>query len=125
MLRLAAAAPIVALALALCMLAPRAAAADGLYFTESFGGTDVRDELSAHAGSAFRVRVGLGVRRKQRRSSCGGRPCSPIATRVAIVTTTTGRERSVGRPAEATARRSLRTTAAIRTRPISARGAST
>jgi hypothetical protein len=65
MLRLAPAAPIVALVVALGMLVPRTAAADGVYFTESFGGTDVRDELSAHAGSAFRVRVGLGVRRKQ------------------------------------------------------------
>lgn len=49
--------------LVVLVLATQPAAADGVYFTESFGGTDVKDELSAHMGSALRIRVGLGVRR--------------------------------------------------------------
>lgn len=51
-------------AIVVTALAPATAAADGVYITESFGGTDVKDELSAHVSSAFRVRVAGGVRRK-------------------------------------------------------------
>lgn len=47
-----------------CVVAGLAApaAADGFYFTESFGGTRVSDELSAHMTSAFRLRVAVGLR---------------------------------------------------------------
>ncbi len=48
--------------LLVCLLTARAAA-DGAYVTESFGGTDVHDELGAQMGSAFRFRVAVGVRR--------------------------------------------------------------
>lgn len=40
------------------------ARADGLYFTESLGGADVKNELSAYMGSAMRLRVGLGYRHR-------------------------------------------------------------
>lgn len=48
----------------LTALAPATAAADGVYITESFGGTDVKDELSAHLSNAMRIRLAGGVRRK-------------------------------------------------------------
>lgn len=48
---------------ALVMLATAGAArADGLYFTEGFGGTKFTDEMSAYSDGAFRFRVGAGFR---------------------------------------------------------------
>ena len=44
-----------------CLSAP-AASADGFYFTESFGGSDVKSELAAYIPSAVNVRVALGMR---------------------------------------------------------------
>lgn len=38
------------------------ARADGLYFTESLGGTDVKDQLGDYMSSAFHFRVGVGMR---------------------------------------------------------------
>lgn len=40
------------------------ASADGIYVYEAFGGTDVHDELAADMQSAFRIRLGVGVRRR-------------------------------------------------------------
>jgi hypothetical protein len=40
------------------------ARADGFYFTESIGGTHVKDELGAYMSGAVRVHVGLGMRRQ-------------------------------------------------------------
>jgi hypothetical protein len=37
--------------------------ADGWYFTEGFGGTNVKDDLSAYIGSAVRFRVSVGHRK--------------------------------------------------------------
>ena len=51
-----------ALVLALALGTASTAAADGLYFTESFGGTDVKNELGHHISSALRIRFGLGYR---------------------------------------------------------------
>ena len=39
-----------------------AARADGFYFTESFGGSDVKGPLAAYIPSAVNVRIGLGLR---------------------------------------------------------------
>ena len=47
----------------LVLLLSTTASADGFYLSESFGGTDVKDELSRHMGSALRVRAALGARR--------------------------------------------------------------
>lgn len=44
------------------LLLPSPARADGLYFSESFGGSAVRDELGAYMDGAFRIRVALGFR---------------------------------------------------------------
>lgn len=41
---------------------PRAARADGFYYTESVGGTKIKDELGNHVDSALRVRISLGTR---------------------------------------------------------------
>jgi hypothetical protein len=49
------------LLLATSIAAP--AAADGLYFTESFGASDIDGELEQHFHGPFRVRAGLGMRR--------------------------------------------------------------
>ena len=38
------------------------AQADGFYFTESFGGSDVKDELAAHIPSAMHFRIAIGLR---------------------------------------------------------------
>lgn len=51
-----------ALALVLVLGTARAAAADGIYFTESFGGTDVKNELANHVDEAVRIRFSLGYR---------------------------------------------------------------
>jgi hypothetical protein len=51
------------LAIALLALATQTAAADGVYFTESFGGTDVKDELAPYMSSAFRIRIAAGYRK--------------------------------------------------------------
>jgi hypothetical protein len=55
-MRLALAALVVALA------GPATAAAEGIYFTENVGGTDVKDELAANISAATRIRVALGYR---------------------------------------------------------------
>jgi hypothetical protein len=52
------------LSLAVLVLATQTAVADGVYFTESFGGTDVKDDLSPYMESAVRFRVAGGYRRK-------------------------------------------------------------
>ncbi len=44
----------------LCAASP--SRADGLYFTEGFGGTKFENELSQWVDGAFRIRVALGVR---------------------------------------------------------------
>lgn len=54
---------VLAIVVAVCAAAGTAAA-DGYYFTESIGGTDVRDELGETFGSAARLRISLGMRRK-------------------------------------------------------------
>lgn len=41
------------------------ASADGFYYSEGVGGTRVHDELSAFMPDAVRIRVALGMRRKQ------------------------------------------------------------
>jgi hypothetical protein len=45
---------------ALALASP--AAADGFYFTEEFGGSDVKSDLGEHMSSAFRFRVAVGMR---------------------------------------------------------------
>ena len=52
------------LTLAVLVLATQTAVADGVYFTESFGGTDAKDDLSAYMESAVRIRVAGGYRSK-------------------------------------------------------------
>jgi hypothetical protein len=52
------------LSLAVLVLATQTAVADGVYFTESFGGTDVKDDLSPYMESAVRIRVAGGYRTK-------------------------------------------------------------
>jgi hypothetical protein len=44
------------------LLAPRAARADGLYFTEAFGGTRFKNHLSSYIDGAVQVHAGLGFR---------------------------------------------------------------
>src|SRR5688572_11191498 len=51
-----------ALALVVALAGTTTAAAEGIYFTESVGGTDVKDELAAHIGAATRIRIALGYR---------------------------------------------------------------
>ena len=46
-------------------LAPAPARADGLYFSESFGGTRFDNELGAYADDAFRLRIALGFRARK------------------------------------------------------------
>jgi hypothetical protein len=41
------------------------ASADGFYYSEGFGGTRIHDELSAFTPDAFRIRVALGMRRRE------------------------------------------------------------
>lgn len=53
-----------ALALVLVALAARTAAADGVYFSESLGGTDTKDQLAPYMGSAARFRIAGGYRRR-------------------------------------------------------------
>lgn len=53
------------LALAVPLLLTRPAAADGLYFSEGFGGTKFENELAGFTGGAFRIRVALGYRAKR------------------------------------------------------------
>ncbi len=48
----------------LCAMAG-SATADGFYFSESVGGTRVKDELAAHVDDGMRVRLALGIRRRQ------------------------------------------------------------
>jgi hypothetical protein len=50
------------LLLVCAMAAP--ALADGAYFSESFGGTKIEDELGDRMSGAFRVRIAVGYRRK-------------------------------------------------------------
>lgn len=46
-----------------CLLAAAAPArADGFYFFENFGGSDVKSELGEHMSSAFSVKIGVGMR---------------------------------------------------------------
>lgn len=52
------------LTLAVLALATRTAVADGVYFTESIGGTDVKNELSTYMESALRIRIAGGYRKK-------------------------------------------------------------
>lgn len=53
--------PLVVIAALAGLAAP--AAADGFYFTESFGGTRIKDEVAAKLGDGgFRLKVGLGYR---------------------------------------------------------------
>jgi hypothetical protein len=47
------------LVLALC---GRTALADGVYFSESFGGADIKNDLAAYTSNAFRIRAALGYR---------------------------------------------------------------
>ncbi len=51
-----------ALVLALLLGTASTAAADGLYFSESFGGSNVKDELGSHINGAVRIRFALGYR---------------------------------------------------------------
>ncbi|MDQ3334840.1 MAG: hypothetical protein M4D80_06755 [Myxococcota bacterium] len=46
----------------LACLSASSARADGFYFTESFGGSDVKSDLAAYIPSAVHVRVGVGLR---------------------------------------------------------------
>jgi hypothetical protein len=41
------------------------ARADGFYFEEGFGGARVHDEMAAYMPDAFRVKIGVGLRRRQ------------------------------------------------------------
>ncbi len=50
------------LVLVACLLGPGVARADGFYFTEGFGGSDVKSELGAYMPSAMRFRISLGMR---------------------------------------------------------------
>jgi hypothetical protein len=52
------------LSLAVLVLATQTAVADGVYFTESFGGTDVKNDLSYYMESAVRIRVAAGYRKR-------------------------------------------------------------
>jgi hypothetical protein len=53
------------LALAVPLLLTRPAAADGLYFSEGFGGTKFENELGDYTGGAFRLRLALGYRARR------------------------------------------------------------
>ena len=57
--------PALLLLAAVLLLAPRAARADGLYFTEAFGGTRFKNHLSAYADGAFQLHAGLGYRARR------------------------------------------------------------
>lgn len=48
--------------LAVSTLSPAAARADGLYFSESIGGTSFRNEIGAHVDGAVRMRLAIGYR---------------------------------------------------------------
>lgn len=50
--------------LMLCAISA-SAAADGVYFSESIGGTDVQDELGQKIDGAFRFRFAGGIRRRE------------------------------------------------------------
>jgi len=52
------------LTLAVLVLATQTAVPDGVYFTASVGGTDVKDELSTYMESAVRIRIAGGYRSK-------------------------------------------------------------
>jgi hypothetical protein len=52
------------LSLAVLALATQTAVADGMYFTESFGGTDVKNDLSYYMESAARIRIAAGYRKR-------------------------------------------------------------
>ena len=54
----------VALSLLLICATTAAATADGLYASESFGGTDVKDQLASSMSSAFRIRFAVGYRHR-------------------------------------------------------------
>jgi len=47
---------------ALLLCATSVARADGVYVTEAFGGTDVKDQLAQYTSNAFRMRFALGIR---------------------------------------------------------------
>ena len=55
---------IVATVIVLAALAAPARA-DGVYFSESFGGAKVEDELAAHTDGGFRIRWAIGYRARQ------------------------------------------------------------
>ncbi len=54
----------VGMAASIQLASPAPAAADGIYFFEAFGGTDIRDELGADIDNAFRIKAGVGLRRR-------------------------------------------------------------
>jgi len=45
-----------------CCLGASSARADGFYFTESFGGSDVKSQLGDYMPSAFHFRIAIGLR---------------------------------------------------------------
>jgi hypothetical protein len=49
-------------ALLLVVVLAGTARADGFYFTEGFGGSDVKDELGAYMSSAVRFQIAIGMR---------------------------------------------------------------
>ena len=51
-----------ALTLAAVLVSATPAAADGFYFFESLGGSDVKDQLAAYIPSALQLRIGIGMR---------------------------------------------------------------
>ncbi len=53
---------VIAAIAAMLVLSASAASADGVYVTESYGGTKVGDRLADHVESGLRVRLALGVR---------------------------------------------------------------
>lgn len=52
------------LTFAVFALATQTAVADGVYFTESLGGTDVKNDLSTYMESAMRIRIAGGYRKR-------------------------------------------------------------
>jgi len=54
-----------AAAVLVCLAAPLPAHADGIYFSESFGGAQIEDELGQYTDGGFRIRWALGYRAKR------------------------------------------------------------
>jgi len=63
LLRVTAMGRLLPLVLVVVSLAASEARADGVYFSESLGGTSIKDELGARMSGAFRLRIAGGVRR--------------------------------------------------------------